>query len=266
MSGAVDAGGADEHDPRAAATDAGGLPESARYWQMRYECAGRVWGDGPSELARFAVARLCADSPASAGGSSSPATGASSPAGLTLLDLGCGYGRDTLFLAAELGCRALGVDPSPAAVEAATAATPPGLPVRFEAAEAAAFAAARRAAGLPGFDVVYASNVYHLLRPPDRLAFAAALTSLAAPGARLFLSTLAPGDPQHYGVGDAVTGEDESWDEHVYLHFCSEDELRRDFAAFAPLEIAARDFEEHNADGVVHRHRSWLVTGTRAAG
>ena len=45
---------------------------------------------------------------------------------LTLLDVGCGYGRDSRYLAAELGCRVLGLDPSPAAVAAARKARRPG--------------------------------------------------------------------------------------------------------------------------------------------
>ena len=84
-----------------------------------------------------------------------------------------------------------GIDPAPAAVADALAAAPAGLQVTFEAADAASLAAAAPRA----FDVVYACNVYHLLRPEARRAFAAAAARLARPGALLFLSTLAPGDP-----------------------------------------------------------------------
>ena len=34
------------------------LPPEAAYWDARYAVDGRLWGDGPSELARLAVARL----------------------------------------------------------------------------------------------------------------------------------------------------------------------------------------------------------------
>ncbi len=180
---------------------------------------------------------------------------------LSVVDLGCGYGRDSVYLAARLGCGVLGVDPSPAAVAHARAAVPAGLPVTFEAADAAALAATSPAA----FDVVYASNVYHLLRPPARRAFAAAAARLARPGALLFLSTLAPGDPQHWEVGSPVPGEQNSWEDHVYLHFVTRQELVADLAPFDVLESSALEYDEPNPDGREHRHRSWFVVARARA-
>jgi SAM-dependent methyltransferase len=234
------------------------LTEAAQHWQARYERDGHLWGDDPSPLARLAVTRLSEPAP------SAPAVARPSgpaPSTLAIADLGCGYGRDAFFLAAQLGCRVHGIDPAPAAVAAAQAASPAGLAVTVEAADAATLAAASPAA----FDAVFSCNVYHLLRPEARRAFAAAAARLAKPGARLFLSTLAPGDPQHWQVGVPVSGEENSWQEHVYLHLATEDELARDFAAFAPLELTARDYEERNAGGVVHRHRSWFLVACRSA-
>jgi len=77
---------------------------AARYWEKRYLTDGRLWGDGPSELARLAVARLRPSVARAAGAEP-----------LALIDVGCGYGRDSRYLAAELNCRVLGLDPSPAA-------------------------------------------------------------------------------------------------------------------------------------------------------
>jgi 2-polyprenyl-3-methyl-5-hydroxy-6-metoxy-1,4-benzoquinol methylase len=221
------------------------LPPEAAYWDSRYGVDGRLWGDGPSELARLAVARLRPHSSAE----------------LTILDVGCGYGRDTRYLAAELRCRALGVDPSPAAVANAQKSRTAGLDVEYRVSEAAALAAAEGQAG--GYDVVYSSNVYHLMQADGRRAFAAALAALARPGGLLFLSTLSPRDPQHYAVGKPVPGEERSWFEHVYLHFCTAEELRADFAAFEVLDLEERSYVENNARGVVHRHVSWFLEGRR---
>lgn len=224
---------------------------AARYWEKRYATDGRLWGDGPSELARLAVARLRPAVVAAHDANAPP---------LKLIDVGCGYGRDSRYLAAELGCRVLGLDPSPAAVAAARKARRPGLDVEYVAGDAASLAAAAQA---DRFDVAFAGNVYHLLSPGGRREFAAALAALARPGGLLFLSTLSPRDPQHYAVGEPVLGEERSWVEHVYLHFCTADELTADFSAFTVLDVEERSYEEHNTGGVVHRHASWFLEGRR---
>ena len=225
---------------------------AARYWEKRYAREGRLWGDGPSELARLAVARLRPGGAAIHDADAAP---------LRLLDAGCGYGRDSRYLATELGCRVLGLDPSPAAVAAARKARRPGLDVEYVVGDAASLAGDAAQAGR--FDVAFACNVYHLLSPGGRREFAAALAALVRPGGLLFLSTLSPRDPQHYAVGEPVLGEERSWVEHVYLHFCTADELAADFAAFTVLDLEERSYDEHNASGVVHRHASWFLEGLR---
>jgi len=225
---------------------------AARYWEKRYAKDGRLWGDGPSELARLAVARLRP---------SVAAERVADAATLTLIDVGCGYGRDSRYLAAELGCRVLGLDPSPAAVAAARKARRPDLDVEYLAGDAASLADDAAQAGR--FDVAFAGNVYHLLSPGGRREFAAALAALVRPGGLLFLSTLSPRDPRHYAVGEPVLGEERSWVEHVYLHFCTADELTADFSAFTVLDLEERSYEEYNAGGVVHRHASWFLEARR---
>ena len=225
---------------------------AARYWEKRYVADGRLWGDGPSELARLAVARLRPTVAAASDADAAP---------LTLIDVGCGYGRDSRYLAAELGCRVLGLDPSPAAVAAARKARRPGLDVEYVAGDAASLAGDAARAGR--FDIVFAGNVYHLLSPGGRREFAAALAALVRPGGLLFLSTLSPRDPQHYAAGEPVQGEERSWVEHVYLHFCTADELTAGFSAFTVLDLEERSYEEHNSGGIVHRHASWFLEARR---
>jgi len=222
-----------------------GIPEAALYWERRYAKDGRLWGDGPSELARLAVARL---------------RPYASPE-LTILDVGCAYGRDTRYLAAELGCRVLGLDPSPAAVAAARKARSAGLDVEYVAGDLAGLASDPEHAG--PYDVVYICNVFHLLGPIGRREFVAATAAAVRPGGLLFLSTLSPRDPQHYAVGQPVLGEERSWVDRVYLHFCTADELVGDFSAFAVLDLEERSYDEHNANDVVHRHASWFLEGRR---
>jgi 2-polyprenyl-3-methyl-5-hydroxy-6-metoxy-1,4-benzoquinol methylase len=204
-----------------------------------------VWGDGPSELARLAVARL---------------RPYATPE-LSVVDVGCAYGRDTRYLAAELGCRVLGLDPSPTAVATARKARSAGLNVAYVAGDLSSLSNDADHTG--PYDVAFVCNVYHLLGPIGRREFAAALAAAVRPGGLLFLSTLSPRDPQHYAVGEPVTGEQRSWVEHVYLHFCTADELERDLPAFEVLDLEERSYDEHLASGQVHRHASWFLEGRR---
>jgi len=221
------------------------VPQAALFWERRYAEVGRLWGDGPSELALLAVARLRA----------------SAFSELTILDVGCGYGRDARYLAAELGCRVIGLDPSPAATALALKARSVGLDVDYVTGDLGMLLSDPDVAG--PYDVAFVASVYHLLGPIGRREFAAALAAAVRPGGLLFLSTLSPRDPQHYAVGRPVTGETRSWIDRTYLHFCVADELERDFAAFKVLDLDERAYLEHNRDGQVHRHTSWFLEGRR---
>ncbi len=110
---------------------------------------------------------------------------------------------------------------------------------------------------------MFTCNVYHLLGPIGRREFAAALAAVTRPGGLLFLSTMSPRDPQHYAVGEPVSGEERSWVDKVYLHFCTAEELTRDFAAFEILDLDERGYEEPQASGLPHRHTSWFLEGRR---
>ena len=175
--------------------------------------------------------------------------------------MGCGYGRDSRYLAAELGCRVLGLDPSPAAVAAARKARRPGLTWSTWS------ATRRRSPTRPRTPAASTSSspatsitcsVRSVAGSSRRLS-----PPLVRPGGLLFLSTLSPRDPQHYAVGEPVLGEERSWVDHVYLHFCTADELAADFSAFTVLDLEERSYDEQNANGVVHRHASWFLEGRR---
>ncbi len=229
------------------------VPQASLHWERRYAEDERMWGDGPSPLAQLTVARLRPYATPD----------------LRLLDVGCGYGRDTRFLARELGCHALGIDGSPAAIEAARRehanavrqAGKASLTAEYLAADLASFAADPERAN--AFDIVFACNVYHLLGPIGRREFAAALAAVARPGGLLFLSTLSPRDPQHYAKGHPVSGEERSWVDRVYLHFCTAQELERDLAAFEVLDLEERAYDEVRPGLPVHHHTSWFLEGRR---
>ena len=80
------------------------------HWDDTYRDGGRPWGESPSELAAVAVQRL---------------QGTAGP-GLSILDVGCGYGRDSRYLSRELHAAVLGVDLSAEGIAAARAWAPGG--------------------------------------------------------------------------------------------------------------------------------------------
>ena len=105
--------------------------------------------------------------------------------------------------------------------------------------------------------------MYHLLGPIGRREFAAAAAAVTRPGGLLFLSTLSPRDPEHYMVGEPVSGEERSWVDKVYLHFCTAEELERDFPEFEVIDLEERAYEEPRAGASPHHHTSWFLEGRR---
>jgi SAM-dependent methyltransferase len=193
--------------------------DTAAHWDGLYRAGGEIWGGTPSELVAVAVERLRTRGPAAAN--------------LTLLDLGCGYGRDAVALWHALGLAIVGVD-----------------------------GAARCAgAGRPRFDAVYCSNVYQLLGPAERAALRVTVRDQLAPGGLFFLSTLSTRDPQHAGKGRPVRGEPGSFVERTYLHLCHRAELAGDFDFLRLERLDEIAYREERLAGAPHDHVSWVVVG-----
>ena len=129
------------------------------------------------------------------------------------LDVGCGDGRDSVYLA-RLGWRVTGVDFVPRALEAARRrARDAGVEVQWLEADVTRL---DEAGVEPGFDLVYDRGCFHGLPPSARDACASGLTELAAPGATMLLMGFVPGrrGPMPSGV-DRDELEDrfrEAWD------------------------------------------------------
>jgi SAM-dependent methyltransferase len=234
---------ADGHADACGAADDVADADVAAYWDGQYRAGGALWGETPSELAVVAVERLRQLGPAAAD--------------LTLLDLGCGYGRDDVALWRALGLAIVGIDGAQRAVEMARAALPAGARSDYRRGD---LTDAAQAVGTR-FDVVYSSNVYQLLGPPARAAFRAAVRDLLAPGGLFFMSTLSAVDPQHAGHGRPVPGEPDSFVERRYLHLCRREELAGDFGFLALERLDELAYVEERPGGKPHQHVSWLLVG-----
>jgi SAM-dependent methyltransferase len=219
--------------------------ETVGRWERTYTEEGKRWGDEPGALARLAVEILRAQR---AGAVDRP---------LRLLDVGCGYGRDAAFLARELGAAVVGIDPAAPAVELARRQAPRDLALDY-----------RRCViedvDDGPFGVVFAANVYHVLKPAARLALAARSFELLPAGGWFFLSTLASGDPEHSGHGLPVQDDEGSLvDAGKYLHLSSAEALRDEFGHFEIVRLVRHAFHEPHADGSAHDHVHWLLAARR---
>jgi len=77
-------------------------------WDTIYKGNNRIWGEEPSELAVFAVYYL--------------KTLGLNDKNLSILDVGCGYGRDAVYFSKHLRCTVLGIDSSKEAIDMAKTA------------------------------------------------------------------------------------------------------------------------------------------------
>ena len=167
-------------------------------WNAEYEKKGQVWGDAPSELARETVKYLTGHS-----------TGIQDA---TLVDIGCGYGRDSFYLSDQLNVHVVGIERASSGL-ALTSKHLRDHRVNFICCDFKEMAETRT------FDMLFASNLYHTLSPPDRLALRNKATKLLRPGGYLFLNALSVNDKEEYGKGDIVEGENHIIRERKILTF-----------------------------------------------
>ncbi len=118
------------------------------------------------------------------------------------LDLGCGPGRNAVYLASQ-GFEVDAVDLSPVAVAwGEDRAREAGVGVRFLCGDAFALPAAE----LSGpYDLVVDSGCFHHLPPHRRVSYLALLDRVLAPGGHLALTSFAAGEA---GMGSELTDSD----------------------------------------------------------
>ncbi len=211
-------------------------------WDNIYRNNQHVWGDKPSELATFTCKHLQGVK--------------SSGKAIEILDLGCGYGRDAIYLARNIKCHVLGIDNSSEAIKMAKKALAADLKsrVRFQCCDFRQMPEGKS-------EIVFASNFYHLLKMGERQAFRDAIKKRLKLGGTLFLSMLSPSDPEHFGRGKRIENEDNSFQDERFLHFCTREEMERDFSFLTIKELSEHEYNEPRSNGEVHHHILWLLSG-----
>jgi SAM-dependent methyltransferase len=213
-------------------------------WDNDYQSYKHVWGDIPSELASFAVDYLQQALP--------------HMKGVSILDIGCGYGRDALYLSQHIDCKILGIDSSKEAIEMAlhnlSGNTTGNIEFRC-------YSFTRLGLSGDKYDIVFMSNLYQLLKSPQRIELQEVVKGVLRPGGLLFLSTLSLNDPEHRGRGAPIAGEVNSYMDGKYLHFCTREELESDFSYLDIKKLIEHEYYEPRANGETHHHISWLLAG-----
>ncbi len=211
------------------------------FWDNEYKSKERVWGERPSELAIAAAGYLqkCK----------------SSNEILSILDIGCGYGRDAFYLE-NLGCMILGIDISEEAINIASDVV---LKVQKEDVkfQCCNFTELKE----EKYDIVFISNLYQLLKKNERKELRKAVMRILKPNGLLFLSTLSIKDSEHCGKGTPIPEESNSFQDRVYLHFCTREELVEDFAFLNIKELYEHEYYEPHSTGEIHHHISWILIG-----
>jgi len=212
-------------------------------WNETYSQDKRVWGDRPSEAAVFAYNYLKQSQQFSKSND------------IFILDLGCGYGRDAIFLAQGLPCHILGLDSSERAIELARESLPKGMEKRIELLNFDFSHVNDK------YDVILISNLYQELKPEERAKLRDTIKRCLKKDGILFLGTLSTRDPQHFGKGSPVTKEANSFiinDE--YFHFCTRAELEKDFDFLNIFALFEREYQgPHIPDD--HHHIVWMLMG-----
>ncbi len=209
------------------------------FWDEQYKEKKYLWGKEPSELAKVASQYLRENMIGQE---------------FSVLDIGCGYGRDAIFLSKEHDCTVLGIDVSGEAIGIASKAVPESLRIQldFRQYDFKEFFGDR-------YDIVFSSSLYQLLREDDRREFVRTVLRVTRPNGILFLSTLSVNDPEHGKKTVPIRGETNSYQDVVYLHLCSRDELLHDFADLQIRELFEHEFYEPRVTGETHHHISWIL-------
>lgn len=216
-------------------------------WDNNYKSNERVWGEGPSELALAAVGHL------------QNRRSNNELVRLSIVDIGCGYGRDALYFSEHLHCSVLGIDRSEEAISMARATC------REMSKEGVQFRCCNfTELGRSRYDVVFVANLYHLLRPAEREALVKKIKEVLTSGGLLFLNALSTNDPEEYGKGIPVHNEPHSFQKEKYLHFCTREELEDYFNFITIKELYEHTYNEPHVAAETHHHISWILIGESA--
>ncbi|MBN1190209.1 MAG: class I SAM-dependent methyltransferase [Dehalococcoidales bacterium] len=211
-------------------------------WDKTYDTGKKVWGEKPGEVALFAgnflkQSRQFRDN-----------------ADIFILNLGCGYGQDSILLAKELPCHILSVDSSQEAINAARESLTGELKNKIE------FLCYDFSRVADKYDVVLCSSLYSNMKPDEREALRNIARQCLQSNGLFFLSALSVHDIQHKKRGLTAEGEKSSFVEEHCSHLYTREELEQDFNFLNISALFERHFIERRSTRDYH-HVIWILMG-----
>jgi cyclopropane fatty-acyl-phospholipid synthase-like methyltransferase len=204
-------------------------------WDKEYLEKAYIWGDKPSELANIVLEYIklnMTDKP------------------LNILDIGCGYGRDSIFLSSNINYDIKGIDISKNAIAIAKELSINIANVSFSCESYA------KTSNI--YDIILVANLYHLLTKEERKIFRDSISRLMRSDSVMFINTLSVNDKEEYRKGNPVESEQNSFIHDKFMHFSTKKELLCDFSGFKIIDIFEKEYVELRKGGD-HLHTSFFL-------
>lgn len=203
------------------------------YWDNKFREKGCVWGPEQSELANWAMEFLKGEEMNDG----------------KVLDLGCGYGRDTAFFARQ-GYEVIGVDFSEEGIRKASELYPDLL---FRIMDITAMDFMNEY-----FDAIFGNFILHLfVKGGVRKKVLSECQRILKPKGHLFLS-LASVQDNEYGKGRRISRDAFQNERGVSKIYFSEDRVRNEFKPFFNV-IRVEIVDEYHTHDKPHTHKNCFV-------
>jgi SAM-dependent methyltransferase len=205
------------------------------YWDERYKKGGFEWGDEHTPVAELARDIM------------------EKKKFTRVLDVGCGYGRDGIYLARK-GFDVVGIDLSGEALRLARNwANREGLRIDFREMDIT-----RNSFEDSCFDTVIMFNTFHFMVETVRERAISETYRILRNGGVVVQAIFSTRE-RGFGQGIEVERNTFEFKPGRPVHFFSESEIRNAFAKFTIVRLDEVDIHEVHQGGKEHFHREWLM-------
>lgn len=108
------------------------------------------------------------------------------------------------------------------------------------------------------YDILYSSNIYHLLSADERTQFRMKVKELLNQNGYLLLSMLSINDPQQR--------KEKKSSNAINVHLFIKEEILQDFNFLQLHKLFEHEYIENQAQGENHHHISWILIGQNYKG